>query len=454
MIASDTTFNISTTNHSTKILSSLRNNSEFADVLLLIGQDEAPMLVHSNILACSSEYYNSALSNRWCPNDEIELPLEVDDNARIHVVLAHPDVEVDVMNCVLDYLYTGAATIPQALLIKVALFANQYLLDGLKFSIDGHLTSRKGLTSANALECYCCSERLGPLHSQFEEHALDVMAADLKDSLAMAKLLEARSHLSAAHRWEILVSWSKVRQSVVDIGLVSDLPSDFDKDAARTDMKDLVNLVGVCDLSCNQYVTLVEPIQFLLPETTREFIQAHFSRKRTPESTCISNILDAQSFGKFMLKLTGQINGIEPENTLFAAKLLFRASTAKLSAASFHAACDGKTHTVTLIKHEDGKIVGGYGDAAWHCQGEEIPVQESFIFSVHQDLVLHAEFFHVQPHCRERGMFGCVFLGPTFYGLEVNEKHCMISTSYLTNGETFLRRGIYEVVEYEVFQLS
>ncbi|KAI9335729.1 hypothetical protein BDR26DRAFT_523958 [Obelidium mucronatum] len=141
MLAADATFNISTTDHTTKILSSLRNNSQFSDVLLLIGPDKVPMLVHSVVLAYNSEYYTTALSNRWCSNDEIKLPPGLDSNFRIQAVLKHPDVEVDVMNCVLDYLYTGAATIPQKLAIKVALFANQALLDGMKGEVESYLAS-------------------------------------------------------------------------------------------------------------------------------------------------------------------------------------------------------------------------------------------------------------------------------------------------------------------------
>ncbi|KAI9335727.1 hypothetical protein BDR26DRAFT_865662 [Obelidium mucronatum] len=467
MLASDATFNISPTSHTTKILSSLRNNSQFSDVLLLIGPDKVPMLVHSVVLACNSEYYTTALSNRWCSNDGVKLPPGFDSNFRIQAVLKHPDVEVDVMNCVLDYLYTGAATIPQKLAIKVALFANQVLLDGMKGEVETYLASSNGVTFANALEYYYCSETLGLSSTDCEKRALSVMAVSLKDSLVfgrdclcqmdvevIAKLLKAESPLTAAEKWEILVTWSKTRQNVVDIGLESRFPSDFDVALAQSDVKDLVNSVGLCNLSLKQYKALVEPYKCLLLGNIGDFVQAHFSIQRT---TSDSNILDTRSFNRLMTKLTGCINLSEPDNHVFSARLLFRASTAGFSSRSFHAACDGKSHTVILIKLENGMIVGGYGDAAWHSADESIPVEESFLFSINQDPLFKALLFPIFEHEKEDGMYGSSSYGPTFALLEMIDMNCRShfdERCYYENGDDWPIWNEKKAVEYEVFQLS
>ncbi|KAI9331000.1 rab-GTPase-TBC domain-containing protein [Obelidium mucronatum] len=457
---------INTPDHSSKTLGTLRSNSQFADVLLLIGKDEAPMMVHSAVLGHNSEYYNTALSTRRHSDGDVKLPPELlDQKTRIQVVLKHPDVEVDVMNCILDYLYTGAADIPQALVIKVALFANQILLDGIKIQIGNHLASHQGMTSSNALEYYCCGETLGLSNLEFENRALMVMAADLTaslvagrewlhkmDKVAIAKIMEATLPLTAAQRWEILVSWAKTRQNMVDIGLSeaqAGIPPLFDADLAQSDMKDLINLVGLCELSCQQYATLVEPNKYLLSEATRDFVQAHFSRKSTSEN---SSILDAKSFARFLTKLTGRIDRIQPNNHIFAARLLHRASTAGFSAESFHAACDGKSHTVTLVKLANGKIIGGYGDSAWHSHDSNIPVKESFLFSGDYDTELNLEFFHFQSKDSSYGMYGAKGFGPVFELLIITRDRCLIeknnSLSY-SNANNLPRWVDCKFVEYE-----
>lgn len=51
-------------------------------------------------------------------------------------------------------------------------------------------------------------------------------------------------------------------------------------------------------------------------------------------------------------------------------KLLFRASENGFKAANFHAACDNKSHTFTLVETEFNKVLGGYTPLTWNeCKG-------------------------------------------------------------------------------------
>ncbi|KAI9349118.1 hypothetical protein BDR26DRAFT_853010, partial [Obelidium mucronatum] len=482
MLGCDTEFIINSTGHSFKTLASLRSHSQFADVLLLIGNKEVPIMVHSAVLACNSEYYNTAFATRWRLSEDLKLPPGFQENSRIHAVLKHPDVQVDVMNCILDYLYTGATTIPQTLLIKVALFSNQILLDGLKDEIGTQLASKIGVTYMNALEYYNCGENLGLSYSHFAKRALLVMADHLKDSLvagrewlgkmdekAIAKMLEFESILTAAQRWEVLVSWSKTRQNLEDIGIESGIPSDFDVEMAQADMVHLVNLVGLCHLNTREYSTLVGPIKCLLQGPTRDFVEAHFSkecasdylftsRMRASEN---SKILNDKAFAMFLTQVTARIDRTEPIHQIFDATLLFRGSTAAFYPSSFHAACDGKKNTVTLVKLENGMIIGGYGDSVWLSvphNTASIRVQESFVFSIdNKEPMFKVKWFQLKPDGLSAGMRCSSSNGPSFRLFDILGKTCVFSYEYRScyrNSEKWPIWTQAQIEEYEVYQLS
>ena len=50
-------------------------------------------------------------------------------------------------------------------------------------------------------------------------------------------------------------------------------------------------------------------------------------------------------------------------------ELLFRASENKFSAAEFHKCCDSIPNTLTLIRTEFGKIIGGFSPNPWKSDG-------------------------------------------------------------------------------------
>ena len=48
-------------------------------------------------------------------------------------------------------------------------------------------------------------------------------------------------------------------------------------------------------------------------------------------------------------------------------ELLYRASEHKFSAQSFHKKCDNIADTLTLVKTEFGKVIGGFSHYAWNA---------------------------------------------------------------------------------------
>jgi|AntRauTorckE5430_2_1112549.scaffolds.fasta_scaffold04752_1 hypothetical protein len=90
------------------------------------------------------------------------------------------------------------------------------------------------------------------------------------------------------------------------------------------------------------------------------------------ESTIITSMDD-----KFKIKewLASAGKTVQP-------KLLYRASRDGWTAADFHAICDGKGATITVVKSSDGYIFGGYTDVVWGTNPAYKSSSVSFLYSL------------------------------------------------------------------------
>lgn len=100
--------------------------------------------------------------------------------------------------------------------------------------------------------------------------------------------------------------------------------------------------------------------------------------------------------------------------------LLYRGSRQGLSAAMFHAYCDGKARTLTLIqgqsKDEPVCVFGGYASAPWEKRGGYVDAPDSFLFSVLNPFGDDITKFPVDPSSPQssRAMFRSDHYGPCF----------------------------------------
>ncbi|KAI9335717.1 hypothetical protein BDR26DRAFT_1009167 [Obelidium mucronatum] len=466
------------TSNASKTLKSLRNDKQFADVLLLVGKSQTPFYTHANILASKSEYFKSALSSRWKSKSKLEIPKSVladfktsSEFMYIRAVLKHPDVHVQVMDSILEYLYSDSVEIQSDLVMEAAVFADQILLEDFKIQCVDHMFSQQeggnggGLTASNALELYHFCGRLNMPHPQ--EHAASIMKANLLESLVAGRewlagmnaenvkeFFQNTPSFTAAHRWEVLIAWSKSLQETEYISVGSGITADFNIETAQKDTKPILSLVGLCSLSLQEYQSLVTPYHFLLPEYLRDFIRDHFESIANAPPLWESKILCRKNIQKLLTCLTAEINGIQPrlQQKSLEAELLFRGSGSGFSARAFHEACDGKVNTVTLIKLANGKLVGGYGDSAWSSEEEDIPVKEAFLFSIKfkNQGVMVLDIHALNPEVKEFQMAGLHGYGPAFgsgHDLCICKNKCssQLGCGYLGNGITsaeFLVQGV------------
>lgn len=97
--------------------------------------------------------------------------------------------------------------------------------------------------------------------------------------------------------------------------------------------------------------------------------------------------------------------------------LLYRMSRDGAAASDFHSRCDGKVHTVTLIKSTDGFVFGGYADS--DNKGLSSHGTAPFIFTVVNPHDIPPTRYLVKGHGSASITRGHPAYGPTFTGITV-----------------------------------
>jgi hypothetical protein len=94
--------------------------------------------------------------------------------------------------------------------------------------------------------------------------------------------------------------------------------------------------------------------------------------------------------------------------------LLYRATRDGFTANAFHAKCDGKSKTITIIMTNGNYVFGGYTSAAWNSAGTYIADTNAFIFSLRRNGVSKCEKFMVKNP--NMAIIGHKHYGPIFGG--------------------------------------
>ena len=94
--------------------------------------------------------------------------------------------------------------------------------------------------------------------------------------------------------------------------------------------------------------------------------------------------------------------------------ILYRATRDGFEASKFHATCDGKENTVTIIKNNFNYVFGGYTSAKWASEGKWISDAQAFIFSLRRNGVSNNNKF--LPINSSYAIYGHPNCGPAFGG--------------------------------------
>ncbi|KAJ3077010.1 hypothetical protein HDU98_009411, partial [Podochytrium sp. JEL0797] len=262
----------------------IRLDPTFSDVLLLVGPSKTPVFAHANILSQNCEYYATALSQRW--DDSVALPdgVEIDKerSKSLRAVLSHPDVEIETIYAILEFVYTGSAEIPDPMILKVALFPHQLLLPFVKNLCLEHFADNV-LSPKNAFEFYILCDTLG--HRKFKHKTLWMASSNMPEAVNCGRTVlhdMTGDQLGPAMRfpgfltaekWRLLIGWAKAQQSSTHISLEAGIGAPFDIEQARDDIAELVPAVGVFSLTFEIFKLAVVPYLPIFDETTRSLLR-------------------------------------------------------------------------------------------------------------------------------------------------------------------------------------
>ena len=98
-------------------------------------------------------------------------------------------------------------------------------------------------------------------------------------------------------------------------------------------------------------------------------------------------------------------------------KLLYRDSRDRWKTSDFHAKCNDKGATITVIRSSDGFIFGGFADKSWKSSDKYCKSDKAFLFSLKSpsNEVGPTKMRINQDKC-SYAMWHCSYYGPTFGG--------------------------------------
>lgn len=154
---------------------------------------------------------------------------------------------------------------------------------------------------------------------------------------------------------------------------------------------------------------------------------------------------------------------------MYQIKLLYRASRHGFRAADFHAKCDNRANTITLIQTTKGYIFGGYTQARWTSDNKYHRDSSAFLFSL-------VNKFNKPAVCRisnsnkDHAIFGSPVHGPIFgntHDICICDNSNALTHSYSSvlsyerpphvyhfGANFFSETKYFQVKDIEVFQLK
>ncbi|XP_078383144.1 uncharacterized protein LOC144665725 isoform X2 [Oculina patagonica] len=157
------------------------------------------------------------------------------------------------------------------------------------------------------------------------------------------------------------------------------------------------------------------------------------SCKRGLEASIILGSLDRNKYlGQLMSYLVPVL--LSSDRSQFVT--CWHANTDGWAATTFHANCDGKGPTVTIIKVND-YIFGGYTDVSWYSSSpcRYSAASKAFLFSLY-NIDGYAPVNLTQYGYANQAMYGCSSYGPTFGGHDV-----FISDDAVNNNQSYTHCG-------------
>lgn len=145
--------------------------------------------------------------------------------------------------------------------------------------------------------------------------------------------------------------------------------------------------------------------------------------------------------------------------------LLYRSSRDGRNDSTFHAKCDNKGPTLTVVETSDGHILGGYSDQHWKCNVPQyLPSKKAFLFAISPEASFVPSKMKLKPSMESNAIYNMSFYdysryyGPIFGSgndFQVNGSNVTLNTgNTYESAPTQLAGSLtFSIKEMEVFQV-
>jgi hypothetical protein len=249
---------------------------------------------------------------------------------------------------------------------------------------------------------------------------------NLKEPLLELFLKRDDLSLDEIDIWDSLIKWGFSQHPSIQLDVKK-----WDKEEITIMERTLhkfIPLIRFYHIDSEDFFLRVYPFKILIPEDMIDNVFAFHmapSKKsnlniqppRKPKQICDSVIVGSQHFAIFSSWIEKRNNSYYNERNIpYNFNLLFSANRDGNTPAAFHAKCDNKGATITVVKIQNLEhILGGYNPLQWNTSVGWKSTNDSFLYSfTNRNDLNSAKVGHVYNHSNNNAIYCSLNYGPTF----------------------------------------
>lgn len=468
-------------------LQRLAEDRDSADLVFIVGREEAPAYAHRIILRARCASFQNVKRGEVCkvPGSTVT-PSPPGTPTPIRL----PHSRVDVFRDVLFYVYTGKIALKDNVVFETLAVSQELGIEELRTRCEEHITATMSIHNActflaAALEMdnrlpagkTNCSKGarsfVDRCTAYIGENAVECLKTSAFSNLPKNALVHIVSSdylaLEEEDVWRAVLTWAKHQA-----GVTQPTAHWTEEERARISQQlaGVINHVRLLLIDSQVFAEEVEPTGAVPMELSLEryrfaalpskFAQAE--DKKIQPRTSLKFFQGSQLLNGEKLQLQRVLNSWYG-NSKQMWRCIYRASTHGYSADSFHTHCDGHAPTFVIIMGNHGELCGGFSDVPWgltHGRGGYAPSDKAFLFTLINNSDIPPTKFDVMKKLfaiAQHPAYGPIFGAGADLCISNNcninkESYCNLPHSY--DGEnassTILMGGYnFTVADYEVY---
>ncbi|GBB87031.1 hypothetical protein RclHR1_01350006 [Rhizophagus clarus] len=444
------------------------NDEEYYDITIEVGNDPSIKIfrAHMVILYYRSPYLRRILSTNKNKNDGI----------LTHIKL--PNILPETFQIILRYIYSGRIFLEEydALdIIKVLVTACELGLQELIIYLQSFLIKEKANWMELNFNLIYKTSFENDSFLELQNYCTDLISknpdkifkspdfSSIPEKLLITIIQNDNLQMSEIKVWEYVLKWGYTQSPELPSNPTNFSKEDFN--ILKSNLQHYIPFINFYKLTSLEFSEKVLPYKKILPKELYKDLLKYFLN---PNNQSVDKINEVKKINSKNIDIDSKIitfkhseliskwiNRLEISSS-YEFKLLLRGSRDGYTPQKFHKICDGKSHTVTIIKVKfSNEILGGYNPNSWKSDCSYSANEDSFIFSFKNNDNIED---HVLSRVKEKeySTFNGSAFGPSFgyndlilYGFNDNSYHYNIC--YEKNIRETM--GNFIVEEYEVFQI-